>query len=212
MRRAFDELWGASVRDVIESVPFAGRTDAWIVSQVAARMGVKITSSDLHRFREIYLQHLPSELEQPGPRKGIMPGVRELLDALHPRPDVHLALLTGNFKGGAKAKLEYFDLWRYFCGGGFGDVALDRNHLVSAALEAVVAAGGPALEPSRSIVIGDTPLDVACAASAGAGCVAVATGGYDPAALRAAGADIVFENLSETAAVVAEIERLAGGE
>jgi len=60
-------------------------------------------------------------------------------------------------------------------------------------------------------VIGDTPLDVACAASAGAGCIAVATGGFDPAALCAAGAESVFQNLSETAAVVAEIERLTGG-
>ena len=43
-----------------------------------------------------------------------MPGVRELLDALAPRDDVYLALLTGNYEAGARLKLEYFDLWKYF--------------------------------------------------------------------------------------------------
>ena len=52
-----------------------------------------------------------------------MPGVRELLDALAPRDDVYLALLTGNYETGARLKLEYFDLWRYFPCGAFGDEA-----------------------------------------------------------------------------------------
>ena len=52
-----------------------------------------------------------------------MPGVRELLDALAARDDVYLALLTGNYEGGARIKLEYFDLWRYFRCGAFGDDA-----------------------------------------------------------------------------------------
>jgi phosphoglycolate phosphatase-like HAD superfamily hydrolase len=50
------------------------------------------------------------------------------------------------------------------------------------------------------IVVGDTPLDVACAAASGARSVAVATGPADPATLRASGADVVFEDLSDTAA------------
>ena len=51
-------------------------------------------------------------------------------------------------------------------------------------------------------MIGDTPLDVACAAASGARSIAVATGGYDVDALRAAGADAVFEDLSDTEAVM----------
>jgi phosphoglycolate phosphatase-like HAD superfamily hydrolase len=151
---------------------------------------------------------LPEEIEKPGPRKGVMPGVRELLDSLASRSDVHLALLTGNYRGGARAKLEYFDLWRYFKGGAFGDAALDRNALVQEALDAVVACGGPQVPAAHAVIIGDTPLDVACAAHAGARSIAVATGNYEPAALRAAGADAVFEDLSETAEVVSEIDRL----
>jgi phosphoglycolate phosphatase-like HAD superfamily hydrolase len=58
-----------------------------------------------------------------------MPGVRSLLDTLHTRSDAFLALLTGNFEAGARVKLEYFGLWRYFRCGAFGDHARERNGL-----------------------------------------------------------------------------------
>jgi phosphoglycolate phosphatase len=211
MQRAAKELWGPKSLEALSDIPMAGRTDAWIVRQVAESVGLELTSAELERFRRTYLEHLPGELERPGPRKGVMPGIRDLLDTLVVREGVHLTLLTGNFREGARAKLEYFDLWRYFVGGGFGDAATDRNHLVNVALDAVVAAGGPKVPPTRAVVIGDTPLDVGCAAACGASCIAVATGGFGPAALHAAGADTVFEDLSETAAVLREIDRLVGG-
>src|SRR5262249_42707833 len=105
-------------------------------------------------------------------------------------------------------KLEYFDLWKYFRGGAYGDNAVDRNTLVREALDAVVQCGGPSVPAGQTLIIGDTPLDVACAAHAGARSIAVATGNYTPAALAAAGADVVFADLSETAEVLSEIDRL----
>jgi len=205
MGLAFEELFGMT--GALADVPMAGRTDAGILSQLAEIHGLPWRSEEMVRFRDAYLKFLPIELEKPGPRKGVMPGVRTLLDALAVRSDVHLALLTGNYQGGARTKLEYFDLWRYFRGGAFGDHAVDRNVLVKEALAEVVAAGGPSVLPSEVVIIGDTPLDVACATSAGARSIAVATGSHAPAALRAAGADAVFEDLSETADVVSEMLR-----
>jgi phosphoglycolate phosphatase len=52
-------------------------------------------------------------------------------------------------------------------------------------------------------VIGDTPLDIACAQAGGARSIAVATGSHSVEELRAAGADVVLENLSNTEYVVA---------
>ena len=201
MTLAFDELFG--VPDAFRDIPMPGRTDSWILSDSAAAHA--IPSHDVARFHDVYIRHLVKELDRPGPRKGVMPGVRPLLDALVDRPDVYLALLTGNFEEAARVKLAYFDLWQYFRCGAFGDAAPDRNGLLPKALARVEARGGPAVAASAAVVIGDTPLDVACAAASGARSIAVATGGYDVAALRASGADVVFEDLSDTDAVISAV-------
>jgi phosphoglycolate phosphatase len=201
MTCAFDDLFG--VPDAFRGIEMLGRTDAWIVATAAAAHHV--AAGALAPFRDRYLHHLAIELEKPGPRKGIMPGVRPLLDTLAARPDVYLALLTGNYEEGARLKLEYFDLWRYFRCGAFGDDAPDRNGLLPAVLDRVRACGVPHVTPDHAVVIGDTPLDIACAAMGGARSLAVATGGYDVAALQAAGADVVFADLRDTDAVVEAI-------
>src|SRR6266581_4053150 len=52
------------------------------------------------------------------------------------------------------------------------------------------------------VIVGDTPEDVACGRPIGARALAVATGFYDVAALRAAGAARVFATLVDTDAVL----------
>jgi phosphoglycolate phosphatase-like HAD superfamily hydrolase len=114
--------------------------------------------------------------------------------------------LTGNYEDGARAKLQYFDLWRYFRCGAFGDDAPDRNGLLPRAIAVIRECGGPEASPSQAVVVGDTPLDVACAAASGARSIAVATGGYDIETLRAAGADVVMEDLSDTGSVLRALQ------
>lgn len=206
MTRAFEELF--AIADAFRGIPMPGRTDSWILSDAAIAHAIPVQSPDLARFPEIYLRHLERELAAPvpaGARNGVMPGVRPLLDALHARDDVFLALLTGNYEAAARVKLEHFDLWRYFACGAFGDAAPDRNRLLPRAIDAVRACGLTAATPAHAVVIGDTPLDVACAAAGGARSIAVATGGHGVDELRAAGADAVFEDLSDLGAVLRAI-------
>jgi phosphoglycolate phosphatase len=203
MTRAFEKLYG--VRDAFTGVPFNGRTDAWILRQAAARHDVD--AFELPNFKPLYLEYLAEELHRPGPRKGVMPGVRDLLDALASRSDVYLALLTGNFAEGARLKLQHFDLWRYFECGAFGDTVHERNELLADALARVEACSGLNAHPSRSIVIGDTPLDVGVAVAGGARSIAVATGSHSTEQLLASGADVVFEDLSDLEKVLAVLER-----
>jgi phosphoglycolate phosphatase len=201
MSLAFEDVF--AVANAFQGIAMAGRTDAWILNDAATAHGVSPDASDLHRFQDRYLHHLAIELEKPGvARKGLMPGVRELLDALAPRDDAYIALLTGNYEAGARLKLEYFDLWKYFPCGAFGDAAPHRNVLVPKALTAVAACGGPVFNAADAIVIGDTPLDVGCAAHVGARSLAVATGSHSVEELRAAGADAVLKDLSDTEEVV----------
>jgi phosphoglycolate phosphatase-like HAD superfamily hydrolase len=206
MSLAFEEIFG--IRDAFRGVPLAGRTDAWILRDGATAHGIPPDSPALARFRDVYLRHLAVELVKPGPRKGVMPGVRALLDALAVRDDVYLSLLTGNYEEGARLKLEHFDLWRYFRCGAFGDEAPHRNGLVSKVVERVVACGGPQFSPAQAVVIGDTPLDVAGAVFSGARSVAVATGSHSVEELRESGADVVLQDLGDTAQVLRVIADL----
>ncbi|MCC7416407.1 MAG: HAD hydrolase-like protein [Acidobacteria bacterium] len=206
MSGAFEEVFG--IANAFAGVPMDGRTDAWLLARAIDAHGVTASPGALARFHRAYPAHLQAELGRAGPRRKIMPGVRPLLRRLAPAMHVFLALLTGNTEAGARLKLEHFDLWRFFSCGAFGDRDVDRNLLLPAALARVQACGGPIVPASQVIVIGDTPLDVACAFASGARAIAVATGGHDARELRAAGADVVFETLEDTGAVVSAIAHL----
>jgi phosphoglycolate phosphatase-like HAD superfamily hydrolase len=183
-----------------------GRTDAWIIAQYAAGHELAGDPDALTRFRLAYLDRLGREIEQPGPRggvKGVMPGVRQLLDVLSEQNDVILGLLTGNLEPGARLKLEHFDLWKYFSAGAFGGETVDRNSLFGVALDRIAEVHGARFDPSSVVIVGDTPFDVAVARAGGARSVAVATGSHDAVTLAASGADVVLEDLSDLDASLA---------
>jgi phosphoglycolate phosphatase len=207
MTRAFREVF--QVEDGFRGVAMPGRTDPLIVAEALRNAGVDLGDGLLDDFRLLYSERLREEITKPGPRKGVLPGVRPLLDALTQRPDVLLALLTGNYTEAARIKLEHFDLWRYFAFGAYGEEAPDRNQLVGVAIERARACGAPGEALKRLIVVGDTPLDVACAHAGGALAVGVATGGHTVEELEACGADFVFENLSDARRFLALVDRSA---
>jgi phosphoglycolate phosphatase-like HAD superfamily hydrolase len=201
MSRAFAEAFG--VANAFEGTSFGGRTDSFLVSYALSAAGLADTPEHHERFREAYLPLLEQEIQQPGTgHKGPMPGARELLEALEEHDDLHLALLTGNYREAATIKLSYFELDDFFEWGAFSDDSADRNALVPIARSRAETYDIPSEALNRIIVIGDTPHDVECAHVGGASCVAVATGGFSLEDLQAAGADIVLPHLSDTEAVL----------
>jgi phosphoglycolate phosphatase len=173
------------------------------VSKALIRAGLPDTEVNHHRFRDAYLPLLAEEIQHPGTgHKGLMPGARELLEALHDYEHLHLALLTGNYREAAAIKLQHFELWDFFEWGAFSDDHADRNQLVPVAKSRAETYDIPVAAIERVIVIGDTPHDVECARVAGATCIAVATGGYTVEQLREAGADQVLPDLADTERVL----------
>lgn len=198
LNRAFQTTF--RLEEGFKDVAMAGRTDRLIVAEALSRAGVTADAETLRGFRETYYGYLSEEIVHPGPRKGIMPGIRDLLDGLLTDNNVFLSLLTGNFSGAAEIKLAYFDLWRYFQCGAFAEDAQERHELVSVAMSRVHALGRSEVPLDDVVVIGDTPLDVACAKAAGVRSIGVATGFFDAETLARSGADVVFENLTDTEA------------
>ena len=197
MNRALEEVFGHA--DGLDGIAVAGRTDWAILADAARRVGRTLDGTLLTDLERRYVANLAEEMHHPGHgRKGVMPGIREILEAIDRREDVVAGLLTGNFEAGARVKLGYFDLWRYFRFGAFGGDAADRNALVPFAVERARACGLPEIGDADVLVVGDTPHDVLCAHAAGAIAVAVATGSSSVEELRAAGAEYVFEDLSDT--------------
>lgn len=199
MNSAFDLIH--RYPDALEGVPIAGRTDRAIVSEALRKVGVEPSADAISSIRDTYLDHLPAELDRrsDGPY-GVLPGVRELLEALAACDAAAVGLLTGNFARGARIKLGHFDLWDRFVLGAFGDDHVDRRDLVPVAIK---EAQGLGLSPARVVVIGDTPLDIDCAHAHGATAVGVATGIYSRQVLVTAGADIAVETLGELPPITA---------
>ena len=108
-----------------------------------------------------------------------------------PRPDDYrLSLLTGNFEPIARLKLARAGLGRYF-EPGQGGVRLGRRGSRRSCRRS--RARAPAAWPrERTVVIGDTPRDIACARADGVRVVAVATGPFGVEAL--ADADAVVDD------------------
>ena len=207
MNHAFGDVFG--ITGAFTGLELAGRTDTSILADAFGRLGMTPDADNTRAFRARYLECLRDEVPRPGPGKRVLPGITPLLEAISADQRAFLALLTGNFADAAEVKLAHFDLWRHFRCGAFGEDAHDRNHLVPVALERARSCGlPPHLDAAQVVVIGDTPRDVACAHAHDAAVVAVATGEYSADALRAAGADVVFDDLSQTTDVLRAIGRL----
>ncbi len=172
--------WDDAVREItgrefqLASIRIAGLTDYQIAVRTFESLGLDAGDDLVERLVRRYESLLPSSLPRRTGR--VLPNVREILEAFHPRADVRSYLLTGNTRGGARAKLTHYGLWEFFPSGAFAEDTRDRSTIAERALS-LAREGGP-LEPDQAFVIGDTPHDIHCANAIGVRTIAVATGGY----------------------------------
>ena len=172
--------WEAAVLEVtgrqfqLSSIRVAGLTDYQIAVRTFDMLGVEADDATVRRMVRRYEELLPSSLPQ---KKGsVLPNVREILEHLAPRADVRSYLLTGNTRGGARAKLTHYRLVDFFPDGAFAEDAGGRATIAARALD-LARREGPIVDDSV-FVIGDTPHDIHCADAIGARTIAVGTGGY----------------------------------
>jgi phosphoglycolate phosphatase len=180
----------------IDRYNFAGCTDPQAVFDLMTGAGFPLEEvrERLPRMRDLYLPRLESTLDSG--RMRLLPGVEEMLHRLAARPDVELALLTGNWEAAARTKLARFDLNRFFAWGAFGGEGIQRAELPPIALARAAQRRGRPVPATEALIIGDSVRDVASARAHGIPVLAVATGKTSAEALAAAGADRVVPELA----------------
>jgi phosphoglycolate phosphatase len=139
-----------------------------------------------------------------------VPGATEVLLALRMRGEAHQSLVAGDVEEVAFARANAFEFDRYLDAmdlGGYGADSDDLGDLVEASLSKFLAKYGE--EPTTTL-IGWTAADVAAGVNAGVNVVAVAGRPGRAASLRAAGADQILPDLTDTQAVLAAIEAASG--
>ena len=191
--RAISETLGVAITPAGYS--FAGKTDPFIVNELAARAGLSRAAVAPH-MSEIfarYCGHLRDTLNDANTRA--LPGVRELLAVLAKREDATIGLLTGNIRAGALIKLEVVRLAGHFRFGAFGSDEEDRNRLVPVARKCAKAHSGEEFPGACTVVVGDATADIQCARFGAARAVAVASGGTPRQDLMALAPDALLESL-----------------
>ena len=183
---------------------FSGRTDPQITHMVLGDAGFSAAEIDrsMDALWLVYLEHLAASA--PG-RVRALPGVPALLDALAGRPDVTLALLTGNIEPGARLKLAGADLNRYFPFGAFGSDSARREELPPIAVQRAAAATGIDFRARDVVIVGDSIYDVRCGVPHDATTIAIASGKTPAALLRAENPHHFFESAEDLDALLAAI-------
>jgi len=192
----FKDLFG---RELTAIAPKAGRTDR-------ALAGVAEPQAHVDDFIVLLERRASAVDGSAHAYVRALPGAAAAIAALA-AAGARQSVLTGNIRPLAAAKLaaaglgEHLDLDV----GAYGDVHEVRAELVPVARRAARAAYGTDFGGRSTVLVGDTPLDVAAALDTGARSVGVATGSFPAAELVAAGAHIVLPDLTDTSLVLAAV-------
>lgn len=192
LRRILDEL-GISYPNM-ETDSFSGRTDHDIFTSFLVNHD--FDENLYQEFKIRYLDYLQNILLTKTERVKRHDHIEEALEFFF-EGDFICGLLTGNYPQAAQIKLKAADIHREFTFGAFGEFERDRNKLPQLAINEVRKIHGFTPDPSRSLILGDTPRDVICAKNAGMKCVAVTTGKYGYEELAEYEPDLIIESLAK---------------
>jgi phosphoglycolate phosphatase-like HAD superfamily hydrolase len=207
------DLYAGVYRDLFGSElpgvpPMAGRTDRAIVLDTLRGAGVGEAESYVDAFLAGLAARADSFRLAVARCGRALPGAAAALSALALHSPAPLqSVLTGNVRPVAEVKLGTLGLTAHLDLdiGAYGDHHAVRAELVHLARRQAALAYGRDFAGPATVVVGDTPLDVAAARAAGARSVGVATGAASIADLARAGASAVLPSLTDTAAVLAAV-------
>lgn len=204
MRAALERTYGRPFAEDRRS--YAGKTDQQIILETFAEREHADLLGALEDFTTVYLEELEARRGEFLARGRVLDGAVAALDRLSTESVVQSAL-TGNLRMVAQFKLDLLGLSGYFDfeSGAYGSDHHRRAELVPIAAARAERRYGRPFHGRDVVVIGDTPNDIDCGRAGGARTVAVASGPFSVADLRAHNPDIVLPSLADTEQVVAAI-------
>jgi phosphoglycolate phosphatase-like HAD superfamily hydrolase len=164
----------------------------------------------LARFSFELANSFAARREQLREQGRLLPGAAEAVAEVAGRPGVVQTVLTGTIKPNAVEKLRAFGLEEFFDMeiGGYGSQVYPKGAQLMMTRSRAADKYAVRFDEDSTVYIADSTRDVTAARTGGARCLAVATGRSTMSELRKAGADVVFDDLSDTPAVVRAVDRL----
>lgn len=178
----------------------SGRTELDIIAETLKLHGVEPTDAAIGKLVNALIDSYEVGRDEFASRARVLPGAREALAALESEPTVHQGVLTGNLRAVARIKLVALGLEQFLDleTSSYGDDHADRAELVAIARKRATQQLDTQFSPDDTVLIGDTPRDVAASLTAGVQVIAVASGKSSVKDLRAAGAEMVLADLTDT--------------
>jgi phosphoglycolate phosphatase len=205
----FREMFG---RELSVVAPKAGRTDRAILLETLALAGIAEPLAHVDEFlaalgrQSAAWDHTAWVDGAAVGEVHALPGAAAAIAALA-AAGFRQSVLTGNVRALAELKLSLAGLGEHLDldAGAYGDAHEVRAELVTVARRAAAAAYGLDFAGPATVLVGDTPLDVAAALATGARAVGVATGSFPASDLAAAGAHAVLPDLTDASLLLAAV-------
>lgn len=188
----------------VNDVPHAGSTDRAIIRDMVVHGGgnSEVAMEKMEEVIKVADEAIPRLVAESGGMQNlVLPGIVSALDNLK-ASDAVLALTTGNLESCAWSKLASAGLDSYFevGGGGFGSDCFDRTDILKKAIERNKPAH------NNLFHVGDSEADMKAAKDCGAKGIGVLTGSFTREQLEKEDAWIIFDDLSDTEALLRAID------
>lgn len=198
--RAIQEMCGSSTASKYEIDP-NGMTDIQIIREVAKLHDIPLPQIEAQMPTVVEHMSAYYQLHEDEGKCVVLPGVKELLSTLK-ELDVKMGLLTGNVESIGWKKVARAGLADFFSFGAFGDLSYVRADLVPIARNRAIQHYGEELALNDFVIVGDSPLDIACAKANEIGVIAVASGSVGKDVLGELQPEFLVSSLQEKDAVL----------
>jgi phosphoglycolate phosphatase-like HAD superfamily hydrolase len=216
-RAAYAEAFRAVTGRPLVQVPqMAGRTDSETFFEALAVNATGLQPGDpageelLGRFAAQLAAAFRARRDLLTTQGRLMPGALEAVTAVWRLPGLVQTVVTGSIRPNAIEVLRAFGLERYLDTeiGGFGSEVYPKGAMLLNARGRAAEKYRAGFTEHTTVYIADSIRDVEAARIGGARPVGVASGRSSAGELRDAGADVVLDDLADTAMVVAAVDQL----